>query len=116
MSAIELSDWKTDPLKKWPRVDDAAIRESMGFIPAFLTTHEGSAAAQFDAAYQKYGGWSPMAAWVMDDQGVLRYPGDEPVYPAAILEKSDGETVRFYPGAWVSIRQPNGDYEVARLD
>jgi hypothetical protein len=46
----------------------------------------------------------------------LHYPGDPPFKPAAMTTIGD-EQVFFYPsGAWLLILQPNGDYEVTRVD
>ncbi len=114
---IELSDWMLDPLGVWPDVKPADIQASMGYIPSFLTKHDEPAADQIQEHYAQYGGWKPLAGWVMNQDGVISYPGDPlSLKPAALLQKQDGEIVRFYPGAWVSICQKNGDYEVARID
>lgn len=111
---IKHSEWQTDPLGHWPDVGDHDIRLTMGYIPSFLKEHDRPAAQQIAEEYT--GGWHPLPAWKMADNGVVTYPGDLPLWPAALLEKQDGEIVRFYPGARVSITQPNGDFEVALID
>ena len=114
MNAIQLADWETDPLNLWKGVQRKQILESMGVIPLFIADHDKPAAKQIAEYY--IGGWSPMDGWEMLANGCVKYSGDQPLSPAAQLVKLDGEIVRFYPGAWISIQQENGDFEIARID
>lgn len=115
-------NWITDPLEHWPDVSQDNIIDSMGSIPSFLPLSDVPAKEQIDLHYAAYGGWKPLPGWIMDIRGVIQFPGDRELTPAALLVMDNGEQVRFYPGAWVSIRQPDGiletsnTYEVARLD
>src|SRR5258708_6821588 len=89
----------------------------LGYIPMFLSESDPRPAKeQFDLAYAHGGGWLPMNGWRLDlVTGWLKYPGD-PVYkPIARAELRD-EVIFVYEHAWVSIVQPDGSYEVARMD
>jgi hypothetical protein len=93
-------------------------REYLGMIPYFLNPADPRPAAeQFDANYQHGGGWLPMRKWQMVnlEVGVIRYPGDPPKKPLAWMQLRD-EKIFVYESAWVAIVQPNGTFEVARMD
>jgi hypothetical protein len=91
--------------------------ELLGLLPSFL--HVGdprSAREQFDANYAHGGGWNAFEGHKLDPlTGALKYPGDPRLLPLAVTKLRD-ETIYFYENAWVCIVQPNGSYEVARMD
>lgn len=88
----------------------------LGFIPQFVTDADPRPAAeQFNEAYAHGGGWSPMGGWEMRTDGSIQYPGDPALAPVASAKLRD-EEIFVYAHAWVAIRQPNGDFEVARMD
>ena len=97
---------------------------SLGAIPAYLSVHDPRPAReQFDAHYAFAGGWSSYSGFDMVD-GVLHSnrpdnpedgPPDEPLEPLSQCRLRD-ELIRFYRHDWVSIEQPDGSFEVARLD
>jgi hypothetical protein len=98
-------------------------RESLGFIPQFLHADDPrSAAEQIDASYQHGGGWKPRpdAPWHLDaKRGVMVYgdgndPGD--VNHMVASAKLRDETIQLYESAWTAIVQPDGSFEVSRLD
>jgi len=92
--------------------------EMLGFVPTFLSEDdERTAAQQFDSNYRHGGGWRPFGRWVLDEVShVLKYPGDPPLEPLAFAKPHGKETVIFYEHAIVCIVQPDGSFEVARLD
>ena len=97
-------------------LDTRYDREVLGFIPDFLDPDDPrSASAQFNERYAHGGGWNPMSAWKMGPTGEIRYPEDETLFPIAIGILHDG-VIRVYPSAWVSITQPDGSFEVSRMD
>jgi hypothetical protein len=51
----------------------------------------------------------------MLENGNLSYPGD---LETRLLFESNlrDETIRFYEGSWLAIIQPDGFFEIARLD
>lgn len=133
--SINLDDYiPTDPnaehqvkwtLTSWA-VEHGLTQKSLGFIPQFLHTDDPrSAAEQFDDNYAHGGGWNPspnMAAkWhISDHDGALIYGnGGEPAPEAhrllATAELRD-ERIHFYDGGWVAIIQPDGSFEVERMD
>lgn len=70
---------------------------------------------QLHASYAHGGGWHRFDGFIMDDKRRLTYPGDPPQVPMAEAKLRD-ETIILYPHGWVAIVQPNGSYEVARMD
>jgi hypothetical protein len=88
----------------------------LGFIPSFLSEDDPrSAREQFDTNYLGGSGWRPFEGFEMLQDGALRYPGD-PDQPLMYETRLRDETIRVYDHAWVAIVQPDGKYEIARLD
>lgn len=89
----------------------------LGYIPDFLLDQdERPAREQINERYAHGGGWQPLlAGWKMSADGRLSYPGD-PTMPPVARTKLREEEIFVYPYAWVAIRQPDGSFEVARLD
>jgi hypothetical protein len=94
-----------------------AVIEALGFIPEFLNDLDPRPAReQFNESYAHGGGWRKFDGFEMDpkDHGIT-YPGDPTYMPLASLTLRD-ETIFIYPHAWVAIVQPDGTYEIARMD
>lgn len=96
--------------------------EMLGHLPCWLDPADPRPAReQLDAHYRKYGGWrpSPEGRWRVGEGGAflepLDYPSD-PIRPLLATMKLRDEEVRFYHGAWTMIVQPDGSYEIARMD
>lgn len=91
--------------------------ERCGLIPDMLRTDDPRPAReQFDAAYAHGGGWLPFRGFKFNAKNQsITYPGDPSLRPLARGKLRD-ETILIYPNAWVGILQPNGDFEVARMD
>jgi hypothetical protein len=88
--------------------------DTLGLIPHFLDEDDQRPAKkQFNAKY--ISGWLPMKGFRLRNDGALCYPGDPPLEPLAETRLRD-ETIRVYQFAWVCIAQPDGSFEVARLD
>ncbi len=88
--------------------------EHLGLIPSFLDEDDPRPAReQFDAKY--IGGWMPFPGFEMLEGGDLKYPED-PVTICLAETKLRDETIRFYQSSWVSITQPDGSFEVSRMD
>lgn len=85
----------------------------VGFLGEMLNSEDPrTAKEQFDGAY----GWSPFNGFTYNpkDHG-LSYPGDPTFYPVATAKLRE-EMIYLYPSAWVCIVQPDGSYEIARMD
>jgi hypothetical protein len=89
-----------------------------GMIPEFLSEYnERSAREQLDQAYRHGGGWRPMKGWNFEPESkAIKYPGDPEMYPVAMMELHEKEMIYVYPHAWVVIVQPDGSFEIARMD
>jgi hypothetical protein len=92
--------------------------EVLGFIPHFLDSWDDRPAReQLDENYNRLAGcsWSPIPEFTMGPLGELLYPGDAAMSPLASA-KLRGETIRVYDYGFVSITQPDGTFEAARMD
>lgn len=97
-------------------LDERYTEEALGLIPMFLSKADGrSAAEQFRERYAHGGGWSAMDGWSLGPVGEIKYNGDSALMPIAVAALGE-ETIRVYDGAWVSIAQPDGSFEVSRMD
>lgn len=98
-------------------VHENATEDMLGFIPQFLSpADDRPAAVQFHNAYQHGGGWSPFEGFTMDPNTfAVKYPGD-PAIPALAIASLRDERIVVYPHAWVAIIQPDGSWELARMD
>jgi hypothetical protein len=91
-------------------------REALGEIPYFLSEEDPRSAAEQINANYPFGGWQKFRGFTKaDDKGGLKYPGDPVMRPLASAKLRD-ETIYFYQSAWVGIFQPDGSFEIARLD
>ena len=76
-----------------------ATQEMLGLIPLFLSEHNpANALDQLHLAY-----------------GNMQYPGDPETILLAEGRLRD-EIIRIYVRAWVAIVQPDGTFEVSRMD
>jgi hypothetical protein len=97
------------------------VPEGLGFLPSFLSENdERSAAQQINENYAHGGGWSPLNGFVMRDDHSIVYPADadgpDEVYrPLAEAQLRD-ERLYFYDCEWLAIVQPDGSFEVSRMD
>jgi len=89
----------------------------LGCLPGFLSESDPRPAAeQLNENYGHGGGWHPLSGWRFDPVDLsIRYPGDPPYVPIAVANLRQ-EKILVYPGAWVLIVQPDGSFEVARMD
>ena len=91
--------------------------DMLGFIPMFL--HENNprpAKEQLDSNYRHGGGWNPFMGFTLDKEDMsIQYPGDPKLHPIAHATLRD-EKIYVYPYAWVLILQPDGSFEISRMD
>ena len=95
-----------------------ATLELMGYIPNFLDDNDPRPACeQINEKYSYGGGWSPLVPkrWTMLSGERLKYPEDPPLSPMCELRMRD-ERIVLYPSSVVAIIQPDGSFEVCRLD
>lgn len=99
------------------------VPEGLGFLPSFLSENDPRPAReQINENYAHGGGWHPFNGFTRTDDNCLVYPGDGTVYapdefyyPLAEAQLRD-EKLYFYEGEWLSIVQPDGSFEVSRMD
>lgn len=100
---------------EWEFLDHLMTYHHLGYIPFFLDIDDPRPAKeQINEHY--VGGWHPrLTEWTMDEEQALHYPDDPGLQPLARTRLRD-ETVLFYRHSWVAILQPDGSFEVDRLD
>jgi len=100
------------------RILDPRITEDhLSLIPLFLSeTDPRSASEQFHENYSHGGGWRPMKDWKMGPVGELMFDGDTKALPPLAVTTLRNEMITIHESAWVSIRQVDGTFEVARMD
>lgn len=97
-----------------PKHPQATIH-MLGYIPLFFNADDPlSAKEQIDKNYRHGGGWRSFKGFKMLDNGI-KYPGD-PLMPLLFEAKLRNETLRFYDGSWLAIIQPDGSFEISRID
>lgn len=88
-------------------------RSIVGYLPLFLSDDDPRPAwEQFNENYVS--GWNRFDGFELDGT-TLRYDGDPPMKPLAMTSLRE-ETIYVYRSSWVMILQPDGSFEVARLD
>jgi hypothetical protein len=94
-------------------IDPRFHLDDLGYIPTFLDENDPRPAReQFNERYCS--GWRPQPGFT-NREAVLHYPGDPPFKPLACFEWRD-EMIFFYKHAYVAIFQPDGSFEVCRMD
>jgi hypothetical protein len=98
-------------------LDPRCSYDHLGYLPGFLDELDPRPARQqIDQNYQHGGGWQPLDGWVMNPRTRrIKFPGDPPLAPLAAARLHD-EMLYFYDHAWLLVLQPDGSYEVARVD
>ena len=87
--------------------------ERMGLIPSFLDESDRRPAKeQFDEHYQ--GGWRPQEGFKLKGE-VATFSGDPPFRAYAMIIFHD-EMILFFDYAYVAILQPDGSFEMARMN
>lgn len=92
--------------------------EHLGYIPIWLEgTPQGKPLTkQLNDCYA-FGGWQPFKGFTLADDNSLRYPGDPPQKPLALIEvPGHEEKVFIYPCSWVAVIWPDRRFEVCRMD
>ena len=90
--------------------------DMLGFIPLMLDEADPHPAReQLNEAYSHGGGWRPFQGFKLLPSGEIQYPEDPPLKLLAEGKLRD-ETIRFYDCAWVMILQPDGSFEICRMD
>lgn len=100
----------------WHLRHPAATPDHLGYVPDFLSEDDPAPAReQIHKNYRHGGGWQPFTGVKMDE-GCLRFPGDPP-FPLIAETRLRDETIRLYGnGPWLAIVQPDGSYEVSKID
>ena len=100
---------------EWELRHSRVTLEVLGRLPSFLSENDPRPAReQLDAGYKKFGGWKPFKGFTMTARG-LEYPNDPP-QPLLAETRLRDEVVQLYKGSWVVVIQPDGNYEIARMD
>lgn len=92
--------------------------EAAGFIIYFCDeTDPRPAREQINEAYSHGGGWQPFDGFTFNYEALtLSYPGDPIISKVKSRAKLRDEELILFQYDWLVIRQPNGSWEVARVD
>jgi hypothetical protein len=91
-------------------------RVDLGFLPGLINEDDPRPVKeQLDDTYRHGGGWNPMGGWRLSEDRSLNYPNDPPMKPLAMTTLRH-ETLLFYPHAFLCVLQPDGSFEVSRVD
>lgn len=103
-------------------VNAAAGAECLGIIPLFLDPADTRPAAeQIHEAYAHGGGWHSFYGFTLARPNpdpltwALEYSGDRPMEALAWTQLRD-EFIVLFECAWVAVVQPDGTFDVARID
>lgn len=100
----------------WEYLHEVVTREWLGLLPEMLNdANPAPAREQFDRGYQHGGGWRPFVGFKLLGNGCILYPGDPSLRPLARTQLRD-EKITLFECSWVMIQQPDGSYEIARMD
>ena len=100
----------------WEMKHPRMTPDMLGYLPTMLDENDPRPAKnQFNSNYQRGGGWTHFEGFKMLSNGNLSYPGDPETILLAETKLRD-EVIRFYQHSWVAIIQPDGSYEICRMD
>jgi hypothetical protein len=101
---------------RWIAKHPRATPDMLGFLPGMLSDYDPRPAReQMETNYAHGGGWTPFRGFTMKENGI-RYPGD-PLCVLLFETRLREETIRVYDGGpWMAIIQPDGEYEICRID
>jgi hypothetical protein len=100
----------------WHLKHPKATPDMLGYIPSFLSEdNPRPAREQINTAYAHGGGFQPFIGFKMLPDGSLKYPDDPPTLLLAETTLRH-ETIRFYQHSWLAIIQPDGTFEITRVD
>lgn len=102
---------------KFTLIHPSMTQNALGFLPSFFDAYDPrSAKEQIDDNYSRFSGgrWSPINGFQVFPDGLL-YPGD-PKMPLLAEAKLRDEVLKFYDCSWLGIFQPDGTYEISRVD
>ena len=97
----------------WNKLDPGV---DLGFLPELISDRDPRPAAkQLDETYAHGGGWDPLPGFKLGPNYSLKYPGDPPLRPLAMAKLRDEKLV-FYHHSYLAVFQPDGSFEVSRVD
>jgi hypothetical protein len=105
-----------DKVMLWVFTDPRLDLDILGFIPTFFDLDDPrSAREQIDVNYAHGGGWHPFSGFKLLANGDLHFPEDPPTKLLATSRFRD-EKIFFYEHGWLRVEQPDGTWEISRID
>lgn len=101
----------------WLLLDRRYGFDALGYIPDWISADSSEPVSkQINDRYGHGGGWRPFGGLTLNkSNNTLNFPGDPPMKPIA-MAVLHGETILFYPHAWVLVLQKDGKFEASRID
>lgn len=102
----------------WIALDRNFQAEDLGFLWEILQADDKrKVKEQLETNYAHGGGYRPFKGFKLDRMTMsLKYPGDPLMKPVAMTEIGDEKVFFYAEGSWLLIMQPDGEYEVTRVD
>lgn len=108
--------WGDRPDMIWVMLAEGMTTEHLGLLPGMLDPNDPRPAKeQFNENYQHGGGWHSQPGFKLLDSGWIKYPGDPPFCMVAFTMLRD-EIIALYEHDYVAIVQPDGSFEICRMD
>ena len=104
----------------WLMLHPQMTPDQLGYIPDFLSEDDPRPAReQINANYTAGGGWQSFKGngkHTFDPKThAIKYPLDPKLEPLASAKLRD-ELILYYRHSWVVIVQPDGEWDIARMD
>lgn len=102
----------------WIQRHPLATQEMLGYIPMFLDDNDKRPAKeQINDNYRHGGGWRSLDGLTMHPDKLVD-PNDGNPFDFVLLWESElnDEILRFYNGSMLAVIQPDGSFEVTRID
>lgn len=98
-----------------------ATPEYLGYLPEIILASDlRPVREQIKERYSHGVGWKPFTRFQvnlgMDSRAVLQYPGDPPILMSCECKHPNGETIQLFEGSWLRVIQPDGSYEISRVN
>lgn len=107
---------------EWKSHNGYNLRNIGPFLQMILIdADQRPAKQQINERYRHGGGWHAMKGWKLhlDKHNLeltsITYPGDPPQYPLASA-MLNAELVILFPHDFLAVVQPNGNFEISRID
>lgn len=103
-------------IEKWEMLVPGFTMEHLGLVPYWFDSEDKRTVRELiETYYQHGGGFRNIDGCTMAENQTIKYPGDPRMKPLAKMQHGD-ELVLMYDYAILAIVQPDGTFQVTRVD